>query len=125
MKHSYLILCLLACLLSGCAKTLYVPVESVRTEYRDVHTRDSIYRYDSTYVKEKGDTLIIERYQRIYVDRYLRDSVIVRDSVAVPYPVAGETVYVYKTHWYEKGLIWIGVIALLCLIGWLVWKRFG
>jgi len=120
-----LFLILAAMLVAGCTKTLYVPVESVRTEYRDVHLRDSIYRYDSVYVRDRGDTLFIDRYQRIYVDRYLRDSVILRDSVAVPYPVPGEPVYIYKTHWYEATLIWIGVLAIVFLIGRLAWKRFG
>lgn len=70
---------------------MYVPVETVRTEtsVRDRFLRDSIYVHDSTYVKEKGDTVLIERWHTRWRDRMLRDTCYVQktDSVAVPYPV--------------------------------------
>jgi hypothetical protein len=42
-----LIFILLITALAACNKTVYVPVESVKTEYRDNYLRDSIHLRDS------------------------------------------------------------------------------
>lgn len=79
----------LFCFLSliGCTKTLYVPIESVKTEYRDRLLRDSIYEHDSVYVVVKGDTVWIDRFKYLYRDRIVHDSIFINDSIRVPYPV--------------------------------------
>lgn len=84
--------CLGLLLLSGCgSRTIYVPVESVRTEreWVDRWSRDSIFLHDSVYVERKGDTLISEKVRIFYKERLVRDSVYVTDSVSIeiPYPV--------------------------------------
>ncbi|MDR2473012.1 MAG: hypothetical protein LBD53_05510, partial [Tannerella sp.] len=48
---------------------------------------DSIFRYDSIFVKEKGDTLIFERYKYLYRDKIVRDSIFKTDTIRVPFPV--------------------------------------
>lgn len=72
-------------------RTQYVPVETVRTEYktRDSIRFDSIYNKDSIYVLVKGDTVYQYRYKYLYKYQYLNrtDTVIKTDSVQVPYPV--------------------------------------
>lgn len=72
-------------------RTQYVPVETVRTEYktRDSIRVDSIYNQDSIYVLVKGDTVYQYRYKYLYKYQYLNrtDTVIKVDSVQVPYPV--------------------------------------
>lgn len=72
-------------------RTQYVPVETVRTEYktRDSIRVDSIYNQDSIYVLVKGDTIYQYRYKYLYKYQYLNrtDTVIKVDSVQVPYPV--------------------------------------
>lgn len=86
-----LILMLLTILLHGCAPIKYVPVENVKVEYRtrDSIRYDSIYKHDSVYIKEKGDT--IYKYIKQVENRYLfinkTDTVLQTDSVQVPYPV--------------------------------------
>lgn len=66
-------------LLTGC-KTVYVPVETVRTDTLMVAhiVTDSVYvdRYthDSVYIHEKGDTVWFEKWHTRYVDRW-RDRV--------------------------------------------------
>lgn len=69
----------------------YVPVETVRTEYktRDSIRIDSIYQQDSVYVLVKGDTVYQYKYKYLYKYQYLNrtDTVIKIDSVQVPYPV--------------------------------------
>jgi len=75
-------------LFTGCkSNTVYVPVESVRTEYRDRLLRDSVHLYDSVYIKEKGDSVILEKYKYIYRDRLRTDTILKTDSIAVPYAV--------------------------------------
>ena len=46
-------------------RTQYVPVETVRTEYktRDSIRHDSVYQQDSVYVLVKGDTIYQYRYK--------------------------------------------------------------
>lgn len=72
-------------------RTQYVPVETVRTEYktRDSIRIDSIYQQDSMYVLVKGDTIYQYKYKYLYKYQYLNrtDTVIKVDSVQVPYPV--------------------------------------
>jgi hypothetical protein len=71
----------------GCNKVVYVPVVSVRTEYRDNYRRDSLYLRDSIFIRERGDTVWIEKYRYLYRDKLIKDSVIINDTIRVPYPV--------------------------------------
>lgn len=86
-----LVVIVLILFLSGCHRDVYIPVETVRTEasVRDRFLRDSIYVHDSTYVKDKGDTVWIERWHTCWRDRLFTDTCYIQrtDSVAVPYPV--------------------------------------
>lgn len=85
------ILIMLMLLLHGCAPIKYVPVETLKVEYRtrDSIRHDSIYKHDSVYVKEKGDT--VYKYIKQVENRYLfinkTDTLLQTDSVKVPYPV--------------------------------------
>lgn len=73
--------------LLGCKTVKYVPVETTKIEYRDNLVRDSIFRYDSVFVKDKGDTLTIERYKYLYKNKIVKDSIFINDTIRVPYPV--------------------------------------
>lgn len=87
----YIILLTLAIFITSCRSIRYVPVETVRTEYktRDSIRFDSIYEHDSIFLFLKGDTVYKEKYRYKY--RYLTinktDTVMMTDSVQVPYPV--------------------------------------
>ena len=89
MKKSLILatMALTLCLYSSCKQTRYVPVETTKTEYLDKLHRDSVYLFDSIYVKEKGDTLIMKRYRYLYRDKLIRDSIHINDTIRVPYPV--------------------------------------
>ncbi len=120
----YLVVILFAILLyilAGCGKTVYVPVESVKTEYRDNYVRDSITRYDSVYFAMKGDTVWLERYKYLWREKIVRDSVFVNDTVRVPYPVVEEKI-VYRLRWWQKALAWGGVVLIL-IVGFRVSKK--
>jgi len=86
-------MCLLFVIYS-CRTVKYVPVETVKvdTTYINKLQRDSIYMLDSVYVKEKGDTVLIEKYKYLYRDKLVRDTMYISkaDSIQEPYPVEKE-----------------------------------
>lgn len=114
----YIILLTLAICFVSC-RTQYVPVETVRTEYktRDSIRIDSIYQQDSVYVLVKGDTIYQYRYKYLYKYQYLNrtDTVIKVDSVQVPYPVEKQLSR-WQSIKMELGGWVFGVIILFILI---------
>lgn len=84
------ILMLLAGVFSSC-RTQYIPVETVKTEYRvrDSIRHDSVYRQDSVYVTVKGDTVYEYKYKYLYKYQYINrtDTLMKTDSIQIPYPV--------------------------------------
>ena len=104
---------LLGILLSGCATTKYVevPVDRVKIEYRDRVSIDTLYRNDSTIIREKGDTVFLEKYKYIYRVKELRDTVNVTDTITVVKPVE-VTKEVNKLHNWQVGLMVLGGAAI-------------
>ena len=105
----------------SCRTVKYVPVETIKvdTTYINKLQRDSIYMLDSVYVKEKGDTVLIEKYKYLYRDKLVRDTLYMAktDSIQVPYPVEKEL-----TKWQKLcinvggwaiGIVIIGIIAVM------------
>ena len=113
-----IILLILAVCFTSC-RTQYIPVESVRTEYktRDSIRFDSIYQRDSVYMIVKGDTVYQYRYKYLY--RYLTinrtDTVIKNDSISVPYPVEKQLSR-WQSIKMELGGWAFGIIILFILI---------
>ena len=92
MEHAMLrwmitALAALICVGCGTARVEYVPVEKVKTEYRDVMRMDSVYIRDSVTVTAKGDTVIRDRWRTEYRDRWRRDTITRTDTVPMPIPV--------------------------------------
>lgn len=106
------VLMLTAVLLSSCSTTKYVEVETIRTEYKDKYCRDSIYLMDSIYVREKGDTVWMERWRTEYRDKWRTDSIFLRDSIQVPYPVEVIKKVEKKLSWWQQLKMNIGLFAL-------------
>ena len=113
-------------LLAGCRQIQYVPVETARRDsaYSQQVQRDSIVRYDSIYIRERGDTVRVEKYRYLWRDRTVRDTLYIfrTDSVQVPYPVERKL-----TPWQrfkvELGGWAAGALSLaLVVIAWLVYK---
>lgn len=119
------LLILATCFIS--CRTQYIPVESVRTEYktRDSTRYDSIYQRDSIYTLIKGDTVYQYRYKYLY--RYLTtnrtDTILKNDSIRVPYPVEKELNRWEKVKM-ELGGWAFGIIILftLIIIGQIIFK---
>lgn len=104
---------LLSLLLSGCSPKV-VTVPEVHTEYvyktDSFVKRDSIYINDSVFIREKGDTVWIEKYKTIYRDRF-------RDIVSVDTVIRCDTipqlVEVEKSlTWWEEKKIEFGELAM-------------
>ena len=122
-------LIILSLFLVGC-KTVYVPVETVKTEYinkTDTFIRkDSIYYKDSVIVEKNGDTITIQKTKTVYKDRWIYknsvDTLIKVDSVQVPYPVERQLTKWEKTKM-DMGGIAIGglvVVVIIVLLRWLI-----
>jgi hypothetical protein len=106
----------IATLLYSCKSVQYVPVETVRTEYRDKIVKDSVFHYDSVFVKQIADTVFFERYKYLYRDKIVRDSIFKTDTIRVPYPV--EVVKQVKaplSSW-QNFQVWCGRIAIAVLL---------
>lgn len=119
-----------ATLLCGCTKTNYVPAQSA--SYRADTVRlvtqrtDSVYRLDSVFVLQKGDTVVINRYRERWRDRreVVHDTTVAvrTDTIRVPYPVE-KTVEVEKPFpWWSKLLMLVGILALSIAVAWLALK---
>ncbi|WP_302452119.1 hypothetical protein [Phocaeicola coprocola] len=99
----------------SCRTVKYVPVETVKidTTYINKLQRDSIYMLDSVYVKEKGDTVLIEKYKYLYRDKLVRDTMYISkaDSIQVPYPVEKEL-----TWWLKIKIAIIDFVMVVCIL---------
>lgn len=131
MKQALFIaaLTLLSAILTGCRSRIqYVPVESVRTEYKDRLQRDSIYVQDSVFVREKGDTVFVDRWRYVYRDKLITDTLLVNDTVRVPYPIEKQLSRWQRTKM-DVGGWTIGVLSGVLVLGigyvvrWLIRKR--
>jgi hypothetical protein len=108
----------LALLMCSCKSIEYVPVIEHHTDsvYLTKVQRDSVYSHDSVYIKEKGDTVLIERWHTRYVEKLRIDTTYVAkiDSIPVPYEV---TKYVEKKlSKAQTALMLIGLIAILAAV---------
>lgn len=117
-----LAICFVSC------RTQYVPVETVRTEYktRDSIRFDSIYQRDSIYMLVKGDTIYQYKYK--YLCRYLTtnrtDTILKTDSIQIPYSVERKLTKWQSLKMELGGWAFGLVIAfILMVIGRIVYKR--
>jgi hypothetical protein len=109
---------LLCCLFSSCTTTKYVQVPVVHTDTTVItkHQRDSIYVHDSTFIKEKGDTMLIERWHTQWRDRIVHDTLYKAKVDSVPYPVEVIKEVPAKLTWWQKARLHIANISLLALL---------
>jgi len=122
-----ILLLLVFVLFTSCkTKTMYVPVETIKTEYKETVLRDSVHLHDSIIIKMKADTVFYEKYKTIYKNVILRDSVYKVDSVQIPYPVV-EYKEVNKLTTFQGFQVWCGrllLVIVLVFLGVKYLKRF-
>lgn len=120
--------------LSSC-KTKYVSVPEYHKEYvvrTDTFAKvDSVVMKDSVFVYHNGDTVIVNKV--LYRDRVRNvmkvrtDTLMLSDSVRVPYPVEKtlgkrESRYLAVGEWTCKAFAWVLAAAVLALLAWLAAK---
>lgn len=122
-----LVMMLLCALFGGCTITKYVPVESVRTEYRDRDVErlvaDTVHNTRLVWVK--GDTVVdirekerirrVELHDTCYIER--------TDTIRQPYPVEKPLSRWEQTKMDFGGFALGGIAAVLCIaVVWLIRK---
>lgn len=100
--------------LTGCRSVKVVEVEKVHTDTTYIRQQmwDSIHVHDSIFVREKNDTVRIERWHTKYIESIRRDTVYQSrvDSIPAPYPV--EVKIQRELTWWQKFRMTLGTIAI-------------
>lgn len=132
LTHAYMavpllvpIVLLILLLCSGC-KTRYVPVECVRTEYRDRDVERTVTDTvrDTRFVLVKGDTVIDWRDRWRTLREYVHDTCYVERRDSIPYPVERELTRWERAKMDFGGMAIGAVAAVVCVaVVWLVIKR--
>ena len=118
----------LALLMCSCKSIEYVPVVENHTVHDSIYftqiQRDSIWQHDSIFIKDRGDTVWVEKWHTKYVEKQVHDTTYIAkvDSIPVPYEVKvevpAELSFVQKLCVYVGAfVIFIGMILLFWKIG--------
>lgn len=75
----------MAILLNSCTATKYieVPVDRVKIEYRDRTLIDTLIRNDSVIIRERGDTVFMEKYKYLYRIKEVKDTINITDTITI------------------------------------------
>lgn len=128
MKSSHISMLVFIIFTLASCRTEYIPIESVRYDsiYFAKLQKDSIYIQDSIYIKEKGDTVFVDKFKYIYKYVNIQDTCFIEktDSILIPYPIER------KLTWWERKTQNLGdwivdliiIFILYRLLGWLIKK---
>ena len=106
-----------------------VPITNTKIEYRDRFLYDSIYVHDSIFTFIKGDTVYISKNKE--TNRLInKDNTIIKtDTIKVPVEITKTVTKteiqikeVNRLYWWQKGLIYLGLIVLISGIVFLIIK---
>lgn len=111
-------------LLTGCTTTKYVTVPEYHTDtlLQTKLQKDSVWLHDSTYIHDKGDTVLVEKWHTKYREKLVHDTTYISktDTIPKPYPVPE---YVEKPlTWWQKlrlnlGNIMMAIIGIAAIYG--------
>lgn len=118
----------LALLMCSCKSIEYVPVVEKHMVHDSIYftqiQRDSIWQHDSILIKDRGDTVWVEKWHTKYVEKQVHDTTYIAkvDSIPVPYEVKvevpAELSFIQKLCVYVGAfVIFIGMILLFWKIG--------
>jgi hypothetical protein len=111
MKKTLLLLAILS-LFAGCkTKTVLVPVDRVKIEYRDRLRIDSVYNRDTVNIYTKNDTVYLQSVK--WRERFKFDTVSVIRIDSIPYPVEVIQEVNKLTKWQRWRLNALNIIALV------------
>ncbi len=115
-QYFFIILLFLTNILISCKSTkiVEIPVDRVKVEYKDRLQVDTIIKNDSIIIKNKGDTIYIEKYKYVYRIKERKDTISIRDTITVVKQVEViKEKEINKLMWWQKLLIGIGGIAII------------
>lgn len=123
----WLVILVIMAMFSGCKQIEYVTVEKVRTDttYVTKWQRDSVWLHDSILIRERGDTVLVEKWHTKYIEKVRVDTsyVSTHDTIPQPYPV---TKLVEKElNWWQRLRLWLGnlsLLAILAAVGYGIWR---
>jgi hypothetical protein len=116
-----------ATVLTSCTTTKVVTVEKVRNDTTIITKwqRDSVWLHDSVTVREKGDTVLMEKWHTKYIEKQIHDTTYVakHDTIPQPYPV--EKKVPAELSWWQRLRIILGnfvILAVIAIAGYWVWR---
>jgi hypothetical protein len=95
-------------------KTVLVPVEKVKIEYRDRLRIDSVYNRDTVNIYERGDTVYLQTIK--WRERFKLDTVRYEKIDSIPYFVEVTKEVNVLTKWQKIRLQLLNVIVLIILV---------
>ena len=109
--------------MQSCKSVEYVEVPVIHTDtiYQSKVVHDSIYHHDSITIKEKGDSVWIERWNTKYKLLELHDTIYqaTHDTIAKPYPIieyeAKPLTWWQQTRLYLANILILAIVILLIL----------
>mgnify|MGYP007115408385 CR=1 FL=1 len=121
----FLMLGMVATALVGCKTrevVVTVPEYHADTLYVAKVERDSVFVQDSVWVREKGDTVLVDRWHVSYKERVRVDTVYEHqiDTVAKVVEVPGKASDTKKVTWWQRVRMTFGDIALVLIVAGIV-----
>lgn len=115
MKKHFILFLVIVSLLASCK-----PVKQI--EYRDVyknkliHDSTFVYKFDSVYIHQKGDTVLIEKFKTLFRDKYHNKTDTVFDTKFKDRVIEKRVPYEKKQPWYNILFIWLGRFCALSIV---------
>lgn len=107
-----LVAILVVFLLTGCkTKTVLVPVEKVKIEYKDRLRVDSVYNRDTIQIYKKNDTIYYEKIR--WRERFKIDTVSVVRVDSIPYKIEVVKEVNKLTKWQKLRLNTLNILVLI------------
>lgn len=117
----WMVILFVLALLASCKQVEYVTVEKVRTDttYITKWQKDSVWLHDSIHVKEKGDTVLVEKWHTKYVEKQVHDTTYVatHDTIPDSFPVETIKEVPAELTWWQRLRLWVGNIGLIAILG--------
>ena len=97
-----------------------IPITNTKIEYRDRFLYDSVYIHDSIFTLIKGDTVYISKNKETNRLTNKRDTIVKTDTIKVPIQTTktvtktvAQIKEVNKLYWWQKGLMYLGLVILI------------
>lgn len=104
--------------LTSCKSVEYIQVPVVHTDtvYQSKLVHDSIYQHDSITIRERGDSVWVERWHTRYIERERTDTIYKSMRDSIPYPVEKRVEVPAQLSWWQQTRLHIANILLWFLL---------